>query len=335
MNQGDSNHDNAYQHDSVVSDLYQQRKNQQKMPNELKSSLQNTLREQLKAEQLNNKYKKNRSSYLRHPAFALAFSLVLVVGVLLNNWTDVEQKLTPLPEMKPEKTLAPLSQADLVTEPEPEPAPNLKPENTSPLAPENIHDNVPDSLLKRSEPPITDVASSAEVLVMQPPNTRQTTQQATQIVQGMQKPEAYSTTPEPKHKLAAKNRARVSKQKERQQRERLAESQYEQYQEVERISISAASKSKSQLPPESEIYLLEIKVINKQQIMFTDCYEVNYYLSASLSTELESILKPQPKPKLKIGDRFTLIENPDELLARQLDSWLEKLKPAPTGTTCD
>ena len=316
------------------------------MPDDLTSSLQNTLREQLKAEQLNSEYNNNRSSYLRHPAFTLAFSLVLVVGVLLNNWTDVEQQLAPMPEMsreiepeyKPQKTLAPSPQAALAPESESEPENAYKP------APESMHDSAPVSLLERSEPPITDVASTADVLVMQAPNTRQTTQQATQIVQGMQKPEAYSYVSEPQQKLAAENlerenlerenlerenKAKELEKKQRQQKERLAKSKHQEYQEVERISISHAEKN--QLPPEPERYLLEVTAIDKQQITFTDCYEVKYNLSASLSAKLKSRLKPQ----LAIGDKFTVIENPNESLTEQLDSWSEKLKLAPTGTTCD
>lgn len=325
MNQDDSNHDNSYQHDRVVNDLYQQRKSQHKMPDALKSSLQHTLHEQLKAEQLNNEHNNKRSSYLRHPAFALAFSLVLIVGVLLNSWTDVEQQLAPMPESMQEKTLAPLPQAALAPEPE----------NTYAPAPESMHDHVSDSLLKRSEPPITDIAPTMNEFVILAPNTGQSTQQAPQIVQGMQKPEAYSTITEPQQKLASENRERVSKQRERQQRERLAESQYKEYQEVEQISVSAASKSKSQLPPEPQLYLLEIKAIGKQQIIFTDCYEVNYYLSASLSAKLTSRLKPQLKPKLQIGDRFTLRVNPNESLSEQLDSWLTRLKPVSIEASCD
>lgn len=76
----------------IVDEIYQQRKNAHQMPNELKASIHSAISEQLKT-QIDSK----PSSILRHPAFGLCFSLVLIVGVLLNNWDSVEHQLAPLP----------------------------------------------------------------------------------------------------------------------------------------------------------------------------------------------------------------------------------------------
>lgn len=88
-----SKNSNSNSHDDVDK-LYQQQKAQHKMPDALKASLQNAMAQKLKAEHLNvEAHKTKRSILLRHPAFALTFSLVLIVGVMMNDWISVRHQL--------------------------------------------------------------------------------------------------------------------------------------------------------------------------------------------------------------------------------------------------
>ena len=287
-------------HNNDIDALYQRRKRDHKMPEELKVSLQETLGKQLQSENSKNKL----STLLRHPAFAFTFSFLFICGLFLNENISIEQQFASMPESS---TVSDIRQNEVRLRQETLPLVTAKTAPVNNSYSEHLEYSYDSEKSKQDTMP----------LIATQPQTQTQTQTQTQIVFADQLPTNQSR---PQEVTTVKVQT-ITPQKPMKKYENTT-AQQTISNDVESIAVQGATRM--EMPIEnSRLSLLMVKAIADNNIQLQNCQGQIYKLSLS------------HQPTAKVGERILIKIKEDKPLQDNLDKQWSEIVHVVTQIQCD